>query len=565
MADDASPVESIVTAATAGSANAPAPSDWTPPWQPPFLDSFTSGIPTPEKVQKFEKDQSERLTAKLGNEGLIESQRERDDALNQEVMRRKYNQVAASTEDLKPWNPQTMAPQGTSLWEKLGSPGFIFAMLGSSFSAMPMDAAMNSGAAAINAINQGEMDAYNRAFDEWKVNSNLAIQRHNLEQSEFEDIAKIGDRKDASYRSKLEMLALKYNDESTLALLHAGMDKEAMDAREARNKAMEEYTKVVPAMMEQHALITGVQEKVKAGVPYPKAFNDTVAELETAKHAGIWSARGGANAVATQQAMDVANDLQTVVGHDLSPELRAAVVTGIGAKGSNSAKIGSAVAKAIASIKADIGDGKEVSDADMIGRINNAVAGASTSGRSASALFTQKFVQEHQDDHGGKGATAKELMAATARYSEMLSGARSLGTRMTAIGASIKEVEEFAPKVIEARKKFGGGDLTPLNNWEQVVAAATGKPGFGRLAVYTAGMLTAYAKTLSRTGTTTVEAQRRAMDLLNPAYSTATFEERVNTMVEEMGIAKHAVKGYEKELMSSDDDEDDTVGFSIVR
>ncbi len=220
-------------------------------------------------------------------------------------MEAKFHQEEVSVGDLKPWNQQTMAPPQTSLWEKLGSPGFIFAMLGSSFSAMPMNTALAAGGAAINAINQGDMEAYNRAFDEWKVNSDLAIKRHAMEQAEFDDIMKLHDKRDASWRDKMVANATKYGDLSTLSLLNNGMDKEALDAREGRNKAMKEYADLAPAMLETHALINGVHEEQKAGKDITTAFTDTVAKIQAAKYSGRY---GRTAAGAVQADIDKRND-----------------------------------------------------------------------------------------------------------------------------------------------------------------------------------------------------------------------------------------------------------------
>ena len=90
----------------------------------------------------------------------------------------------ATVEELKhgAWNAnREMAKRETSLWEQFGSPAFLVAMMGSAFSAMPMNSALNAGGAAINAINQGKIADYQRAFDAWKANTDLTIKRLNEE------------------------------------------------------------------------------------------------------------------------------------------------------------------------------------------------------------------------------------------------------------------------------------------------------------------------------------------------------------------------------------------------
>jgi hypothetical protein len=141
-------------------------------------------------------------------------------------------------------------------------------------------------------------------------------------------------------------------------------------------------------------------------------------------------------------------------------------------------------------------------------------------------------------------------------YTTALSKARSLGTREAGIAASIREVKPLGEKAIEAREKAGGkSNITLFNSWDQVVGAATGKPGYGALQIYTAGVITAYAGSLARGGSaTTVEAQKRAMDLVNTAYGIKAFAERINTMIDEMDIIQSAVKKVEDEELRLRDD-----------
>jgi hypothetical protein len=46
--------------------------------------------------------------------------------------------------------------------------GSVFAMLASSFAGLPMEASLNAGAAAINAIHKGDEESYKREFETWQ-------------------------------------------------------------------------------------------------------------------------------------------------------------------------------------------------------------------------------------------------------------------------------------------------------------------------------------------------------------------------------------------------------------
>lgn len=241
----------------------------------PVDSGFLSGIPS-INIDQYRKDESSLLTQAIGAQGHYAREQASKDREFEDAMKFKFAQESATLDDMKPWNPQTMAPPKTSLWEQFGSPGFVFAMLASSFSAMPMNSALGAGAAAMNAINVGDMEAYDRAFNEWKVNTDLAIKRHNMERDEFQDIGTLWDKDRVAGKARLESYLTQINDKRKLALLRAGMDKETWDAIEGQNRAMEQIVKLQQPMMEQNALIKAVN-----GDPnYQKDPVGTIAKYE---------------------------------------------------------------------------------------------------------------------------------------------------------------------------------------------------------------------------------------------------------------------------------------------
>jgi hypothetical protein len=118
-----------------------------------------------------------------------------------------------------------------------GSVGSVFAMLASSFAGLPMEASLNAGAAAINAIHQGDEKAYQREFDTWKANTDLAIKRHDIERQSYNDALTLMNSNINAGRTKMELAATQFGDEKVQALLENGMDKELDDLFISRNKA----------------------------------------------------------------------------------------------------------------------------------------------------------------------------------------------------------------------------------------------------------------------------------------------------------------------------------------
>jgi len=138
---------------------------------------------------------------------------------------------AMTAEDLKPWNAQQVAAATKhDLWEQFGSPGFLIAMLGSAFTAMPMVSALNGGAAAMNAINQGDLDAYDRAFEQWKTNTDLVMKRLELEQKAFDNISHLRTEDRAEYKIQLADTLAKFDHQRGLNLLENGYDEKLENA-----------------------------------------------------------------------------------------------------------------------------------------------------------------------------------------------------------------------------------------------------------------------------------------------------------------------------------------------
>src|ERR1700688_1435856 len=139
---------------------------------------------------------------KIGAEAGMEAQRKRSDDAYAQRQERLIAAEGATMDDIKPWNAEKeLNDRKTNLWEQFGSPGFVIAMIASSFSGMPMNSALNAGAAAMNAINEGDMDKYHKAFDAWKENSNLTLKRLDLEEKQFGQIENLRIKTMESWRA----------------------------------------------------------------------------------------------------------------------------------------------------------------------------------------------------------------------------------------------------------------------------------------------------------------------------------------------------------------------------
>lgn len=172
---------------------------------------------TKEEKRDFEK-------AAGGIEGLS---REYSD-----VMKHRLAQEGVERGDMRPWDVnKELSTRQTNLWEQFGSPAFLIAMLGSAFSARPMNSALTAGGAAIEAANQGNEAAYQKAFKAWQENTDLAIKRSEMEHREFQDIHELYHDNVEAFESAARMHFAKFGDERSLAMMDAGYFPQVAEAK----------------------------------------------------------------------------------------------------------------------------------------------------------------------------------------------------------------------------------------------------------------------------------------------------------------------------------------------
>jgi len=246
-----------------------------------FTDVFTGKT---YNYSDLAKGEAGALDIKIGADKLLEQQYRDREQRYRSQQEQLTKAEAFSVNDLKPWNAQqALAATKHDLWEQFGSPGFIFSMLASSFTAYPMVSALNGGAAAMNAINQGDMDAYNTAFDAWKENTKLLLDRHKMEQDVFNDIDKLRADNFEDWKVETAVALARFNDQRKLMLLHMGMFPELDEARKGQAEAAKQIAQARDAIEENEVQRQIVMHTIQdeSGKIRPEYFNhpERIAEV----------------------------------------------------------------------------------------------------------------------------------------------------------------------------------------------------------------------------------------------------------------------------------------------
>lgn len=177
----------------------------------------------------------------------------RDADIDRAAAEKKYTGIEPV--DLKPW---TQKPAERDPLEAFGSWGSIFAMVASAFTHTPMTNALNASAAAMNAIKTNDQEAYKTAFEAWKENSRLAIERHRMQYEDYQAAADKMKTDMAQGNAMLSVVAAKYGDQATALMNESGLYKELDNLWSSRQRAAEGMLQLLPTLEkdgERHAML----------------------------------------------------------------------------------------------------------------------------------------------------------------------------------------------------------------------------------------------------------------------------------------------------------------------
>jgi hypothetical protein len=184
-------------------------------------------------------------------------------------------------DDIPKWDAdQERRKYETNPIESFGSLASVFAIAASAFTKTPMDNALNGAAAAMHAVRDKDDEAYKRAFDAWKANTDLTIKRHQMMHEDYQDAVSLMSTDMQLGEAKLKAMAARFGDQKTLFLMEHGMFPEMFQMMDARNKSIQgmiqtrqmtdEYT------MRKHVFDADPRRFSKNPQEQMQAFNDAM-------------------------------------------------------------------------------------------------------------------------------------------------------------------------------------------------------------------------------------------------------------------------------------------------
>jgi len=195
--------------------------------------------------------------------------------------------------------------------------------------------------------------------------------------------------------------------------------------------------------------------------------------------------------------------------------------------------------------KYGMGGAGAISDAGLHLMVDQYLAGDKSAltnlGRGAqSAQNITRFRNMLAETAEARGITGPMLAEKMASFNAYAAAQRALAQRETNLGVATQELVNFSGPALAASQAVKRGNWVPVNKINQDVQALQSNPDLRELSDRTAGLITAYAQVISRTGVPTVHAQERAADLLNKAESVEAYERGVDTLISEADLAEKA-------------------------
>lgn len=139
---------------------------------------------------------------------------------------------------LQPWDAEVAKEKyKTDPLESFGSMASVFAMVASAFTHAPMENSLNGAAAAMNAIKAGNDREFDRAYEAWQKNTDLAVKRFNMEHQLFSDSLSLMDKDMNAWAAQSKVNAARFGDQQSLFLLEQGLYEPYIKLQESRAKA----------------------------------------------------------------------------------------------------------------------------------------------------------------------------------------------------------------------------------------------------------------------------------------------------------------------------------------
>lgn len=191
-------------------------------------------------LNSLAKDLATSKRQQIGEETQLADRNTQTLEADRARMQTYFDHRGVGPDDVKKWDADAERQKySTNPLESFGSLASVFGIMASAFTKAPMENALNASAAAMNATRAKDDQAYQRAFEAFKTNMDLAIKRHQMMHEDYQDAVSLMSTDMQIGEAKLKQLAARYGDKQALLMLDHGMSTELYQMLDARSKSMQ--------------------------------------------------------------------------------------------------------------------------------------------------------------------------------------------------------------------------------------------------------------------------------------------------------------------------------------
>lgn len=535
----------------------------TPPAapEPKKPDNVVDLFPTKDKVEGATTALTDIQQKKIGADDVMTRQYEQREEQNRSRMERLFNAQGATVEDLKPWNAkEEMGKRETSLWEQFGSPGFVIAMLGSAFSAMPMNSALTAGGAAIEALNKGKMDDYKRAFEAWKENTELTIKRQKMEHELYDEIDHLRQTDMAAWRTKAAAIATRFDDKRKLALIQNGMESEVLQVIDAKAKAAGDLEHVSKEITDRKLKMDALNldaDWVSGDPTRMKRAMDRVEAGQQTPEQELWAQfrRDDPSAKFDKQ-LEVYKDIQAgKYGGARGATTSKIDATELERRRAEYLKTGMSPAEAYDKAKKEVKQaGATLLDDEAIDSMAKQYLAGDKSvfqnlGRGAQGAENVVRVREAVSRVAKEqGLSGSDVALRIAEFNALTAGERTLGSRTANVEMFVNEARNQMAVARRLSEEVPRGEFVPINRALLSFENNTGDPKVVAFGASINTLVNTYAKAIAGGGQATVSDKDHAREILLSAYTPEQFEAVLDVLNQEMEAAREAPRQVKQQF-----------------
>lgn len=148
----------------------------------------------------------------------------------------------------KPTPPPDQRQYQTDPLQSFFSLGSVVGILANAFEHQPWSNSFEAAAAAIDARNRGDAEAYRNAFDQWKANTDMLFKRHEVAMQDWQALNDKTKGDMAARDGLIRAWQAKYGADTDRALRAAGLYQQADDAMLKKNDAIMKMIQLKPTL-----------------------------------------------------------------------------------------------------------------------------------------------------------------------------------------------------------------------------------------------------------------------------------------------------------------------------